>query len=110
MDVRNSNPVDKRQVLVTTGRRDNAAVRSDTSPAIVQMAQSQAEQRAARRRASIAEAAYLLAEKRGFEPGHELEDWLKAELAVEAEQRLSVLCPSDSITPAEKASRLRQQN
>lgn len=29
--------------------------------------------------ASIAERAYYRAEKRGFEPGHELEDWLAAE-------------------------------
>jgi len=27
----------------------------------------------------VAEAAYCLAERRGFEPGHELEDWLAAE-------------------------------
>jgi hypothetical protein len=31
------------------------------------------------RDACIAELAYLKAEKRGFEPGHELEDWLAAE-------------------------------
>jgi DUF2934 family protein len=31
------------------------------------------------RRAMIAEAAYYLAERRGFEPGHELEDWVAAE-------------------------------
>lgn len=30
-------------------------------------------------RARIAELAYYKAEKRGFEPGHELEDWLEAE-------------------------------
>jgi hypothetical protein len=29
--------------------------------------------------ARIAEAAYLIAERRGFIPGHELEDWLMAE-------------------------------
>lgn len=28
----------------------------------------------------IAAAAYLKAESRGFEPGHELEDWLEAEI------------------------------
>ncbi len=28
------------------------------------------------------EAAYYLAEKRGFAPGHELEDWLRAEAQV----------------------------
>ncbi|MGA2708800.1 MAG: DUF2934 domain-containing protein [Steroidobacteraceae bacterium] len=32
-----------------------------------------------RRRAMIAEAAYLRAEQRHFEPGHDLEDWLAAE-------------------------------
>jgi hypothetical protein len=31
------------------------------------------------RDARIAELAYLKAEGRGFEPGHELEDWLEAE-------------------------------
>jgi hypothetical protein len=34
---------------------------------------------AGRRHAMIAEAAYYIAERRGFEPGHELEDWLCAE-------------------------------
>jgi hypothetical protein len=32
----------------------------------------------------IAEAAYRKAEQRGFEPGHELEDWLAAEEEIEA--------------------------
>lgn len=32
----------------------------------------------------IAEAAYHHAEARGFEPGHELEDWLAAEAEVDA--------------------------
>lgn len=31
------------------------------------------------RHAMIAEAAYFRAQRRGFEPGHELEDWLQAE-------------------------------
>lgn len=31
------------------------------------------------RHAMIAEAAYYIAELRGFDPGHELEDWLCAE-------------------------------
>jgi hypothetical protein len=35
------------------------------------------------RRALIAEAAYFRAKRRGFEPGHELEDWLAAELDIE---------------------------
>ena len=30
----------------------------------------------------IAEAAYYLAERRGFEPGHEIDDWLEAQAQV----------------------------
>jgi hypothetical protein len=33
-------------------------------------------------RRQIAEAAYLRAKERGFEPGHELEDWIEAESEV----------------------------
>ncbi len=36
------------------------------------------------RRLMICEAAYYLAEQRGFEAGHELEDWLAAESQVDA--------------------------
>lgn len=36
------------------------------------------------RREAIAKAAYYLAEQRGFEPGHELEDWTAAEARVDA--------------------------
>lgn len=36
------------------------------------------------RRGMIAEGAYLRAEKRGFAPGHENEDWLAAEAEVDA--------------------------
>jgi hypothetical protein len=36
------------------------------------------------RRAMIAEAAYLRAERRGFDPGYETEDWLAAEEEVDA--------------------------
>ncbi len=37
------------------------------------------------RRGMIAEAAYLRAERRGFAPGHEDEDWLAAEKEVDAQ-------------------------
>ena len=39
------------------------------------------------RAVSISKLAYLKAERRGFEPGHELEDWLAAEN--EVDQRLA---------------------
>jgi hypothetical protein len=41
---------------------------------------------AAQRHALIAEAAYLRAEQRHFEPGHEVEDWLAAESAIDVER------------------------
>jgi hypothetical protein len=37
----------------------------------------------AHRQALIAEAAYFRAEHRGFEPGHELEDWVSAEQEID---------------------------
>ncbi len=38
----------------------------------------------AERRQAIEQAAYYRAERRGFEPGHELEDWIAAEAQVDA--------------------------
>jgi len=38
----------------------------------------------AERHAMIAEAAYYTAERRGFESGHELDDWLVAESQIDA--------------------------
>jgi hypothetical protein len=37
------------------------------------------------RRAMIAELAYYRAEQRGFDPGHEIKDWLEAEAIVDAQ-------------------------
>jgi hypothetical protein len=39
------------------------------------------------RHALIAEAAYFRAQRRGFEPGHEEEDWLAAEAEVDKRLR-----------------------
>ena len=46
--------------------------------------------------AMIAEAAYYRAEKRGFDPGHEVVDWLAAEAAIDAAlQRGDMPAPRD---------------
>jgi hypothetical protein len=37
------------------------------------------------RRAWIARTAYAMAQRRGFEPGHELDDWIEAEKQVQFE-------------------------
>lgn len=41
-------------------------------------------------KAMVAEAAYYRAEKRGFAPGNELEDWLEAEKEIDALTRAAV--------------------
>jgi hypothetical protein len=43
------------------------------------------------RRALIAQVAYYRAERRGFEPGHEAEDWLSAEAEVDTALTLGVV-------------------
>jgi len=40
----------------------------------------------------ISDAAYFRAQRRGFEPGHELEDWLAAEAEIDTGLTLGVLC------------------
>ena len=40
----------------------------------------------------IAEAAYFRAQRRGFEPGHDLEDWLAAESEVDTGLTLGMFC------------------
>jgi hypothetical protein len=43
------------------------------------------------RRALIAQVAYYRSERRGFEPGHETEDWLGAEAEVDTALTLGVV-------------------
>lgn len=46
----------------------------------------------------IAEAAYFIAKRRGFAPGHELADWLRAEINVESLLRSPVLDRRNGLT------------
>lgn len=54
---------------------------------------AQAEARAADHQVQVALAAYFIAEKRGFEAGRELDDWLAAEAAIAAAEQPSVTGP-----------------
>lgn len=65
---------------------------------IVRMAKVEAENRAHERHELIATAAYFRAQHRGFEPGHELEDWLAAEFEVVHAQQVDLLA-SGADTP-----------
>lgn len=85
----------KRAASVKPGRATPSArtrPRADIDHAeIVRMATAESRSRAAERRDMIATAAYFRAQKRGFEPGHELDDWLAAETEVAHAQQLSIL-------------------
>jgi len=60
-----------------------------------QLVAAEVKDRSVDHHAKIALAAYFIAEKRGFEPGHELDDWLAAEAELaQAEQQPRVILSS----------------
>jgi hypothetical protein len=77
-----------RQVLLKARNRRKQKI-SHTE--IVHMAAAEAASRATERRELIATAAYFRAQKRGFEPGHELEDWFAAETELAHAQQFEAL-------------------
>ena len=68
-------------------RREPKLAHSD----IARMARVEAEHRGSERHEMIATAAYFRAQQRGFEPGHELEDWFAAESEVIRTQQLALI-------------------
>jgi hypothetical protein len=51
----------------------------------------------------ISEAAYYRSQHRGFEPGHEDDDWLEAERELDSgEKRANDVLPEDNAFPASK--------
>ena len=81
MKVQEKSPRRARSRAVTAANADRVEPREDA--AIAQCAEAEAEARAVYHRGQVAEAAYFIAEKRGFGPGHEIEDWLAAEAEVD---------------------------
>ena len=65
-----------RQVAQVTPKPDSRSASMPTSGGV------RAEVASEDTRRQIAEAAYFRAKERGFEPGHELEDWVEAESEV----------------------------
>ena len=62
-------------------------------PDIAGLAAAEVAARLADYQVKVALAAYFIAEKRGFEPGHELDDWLAAEAQVAAAGQPGVTKP-----------------
>jgi hypothetical protein len=63
-----------------------AVAAAPAGPDVVALAQATVGGREQQRRERIERAAYFRAERRGFAPGHEVEDWLAAEVEVAAAQ------------------------
>jgi hypothetical protein len=72
----------------------NGVIREQGDPDVAeQVSAAEAEARTADHQVQVALAAYFIAEKRGFDPGHELEDWLAAEAQCAAAEQPSVTKP-----------------
>ena len=72
---------------------DVAVVGASEDADVAQPAAPDAEAQVADHQIKVAMAAYFIAEKRGFEPGHELEDWVAAEAETAKAETPSVLKP-----------------
>ena len=71
----------KRFRVITGGKSKRRHVDSPPVVSIVTRSSAYAEPQA--REAMVAEAAYFRSAHRGFEPGHEVDDWLAAESEIE---------------------------
>jgi DUF2934 family protein len=81
----------RRPAAPTSGNGGISEPRRD--PDVAQLACADAEARTADHRVQVALVAYFIAEKRGFEPGHELDDWLAAETQIAAAEQPSFTQP-----------------
>lgn len=67
---------------------DSVIAQMERDKDVRQLVAAEAKDRSVDDQANIALVAYFIAEKRGFEPGHELDDWLAAEAELaQAEQQ-----------------------
>ena len=67
---------------------DGVIAQMERDKDVRQLVAAEVKDRSVDHHAKIALAAYFIAEKRGFEPGHELDDWLAAEAELaQAEQQ-----------------------
>ena len=74
---------------------DGVIAQMERDKDVRQLVAAEAKDRRVDHQAKIALVAYFIAEKRGFEPGHELDDWLAAEAELaQAEQQPRVILSS----------------
>jgi hypothetical protein len=84
-----------RRSVATVG--DGAIADARRDPDVAQLASAEAEARIADHEVKVALAAYFIAQKRGFAPGHELDDWLAAEAQVAAADEPRLVKPVEAV-------------
>jgi hypothetical protein len=84
-------------------QKSQRRMQRDAAPAASAQVAAAAEADVADHEVKVALAAYFIAEKRGFEPGHELEDWLAAEAQIDGTAAPSLLT-SIPLSPAGSAT------
>lgn len=82
----------RRPAVRVTGNSQMHDAHADAD--VLRTAAAEAQARAAQRQERVATAAYLRAQQRGFEPGHELDDWLAAEAEI-ANLQVSIVQPAE---------------
>jgi hypothetical protein len=78
---------------------NGAIAEAQRGPDVAQLAAAHVEARTVDHQVKVALAAYFIAEKRGFEPGHELDDWLAAEAQVATAEQPSIVKPIELNKP-----------
>ena len=71
----------------------NVRARKPAQPVRRRPGATEAETRVVDHQVKVALAAYFIAQRRGFEPGHELDDWLQAEAQIAAAEQPSLSQP-----------------
>lgn len=86
------------KMTTQSSARSEAAVRAQAAAKLERRAPVSPEDR----RKRMAEAAYYRAERRGFAPGQEENDWLEAEQEIEGNEEREKLEPEDNNFPSPK--------
>jgi hypothetical protein len=97
MNVRAHKPSQRARRRPGTTAGNSAIAQPKRDPDLARLATAEVAVRASAYQERVALAAYFIAEKRGFEPGHELDDWLVAEAQIAAAELPGVTTPIESV-------------
>ena len=97
MNVRADKPAQRARRRPGAMMRNGALAEAQCDADVAHLGSAEAEARTADHQVQVALAAYFIAERRGFDPGHELDDWLAAEAQIAAAEQPRVTKPIRSV-------------